>query len=134
MWKNNIFLLVGGLLLLGSVIWFGLNQDDSNEPSVDVVQENTGPYELVQVWHNGRSTIPEQIVLQAGKNYDIQITPERNGLGCMFEATVPTLSREAYQIKAWETFSIKVTQAKPGKYPIVCSAMGMKQGDIIVQG
>lgn len=84
--------------------------------------------------HDGRSLVPAQVVLQAGKNYDIQITPSNNGIGCMVQATAPTLGRETYRIQAGKTFSIKVANARPGTYPVICTSMGMKQGDIVVQG
>jgi hypothetical protein len=89
--------------------------------------------EIVAVGHDWWSLVPNQIVLSAWKSYDIQVTPSRNGIGCMYAATVPTLSSETWDVKSWETFSIKLTNAAPGRYPVVCTSMGMRQGEIVVQ-
>lgn len=94
---------------------------------------NNTPKEVISVSHNGSSLVPEEIVLQVGKNYEIQVTPTSNGIGCMFEATVPKLSNERWRIEAGKQFTIQVPNAQPGRYPVVCSAMGMQQGEIIVQ-
>ena len=45
----------------------------------------------------------------------------------MYAATVPTLSSEVWNIKAGETFTIQIDNAKSGTYPVVCTSMGMRQ-------
>lgn len=107
----------------------------SNTPKTSwvVPSGQNWPMEVVAVGHDGWSLVPEQIVLVAWKSYDIQVTPSRNGVGCMFAATVPKLWPENRIISAWETFSIKLAQASPGTYPVVCTSMGMKQWEIVVK-
>ncbi len=112
-----------------------MGKDTSNTPNTAwiVPSEKSWPMEVIAVGHDGWSLVPEQIVLAAWKSYDIQVTPSRNGVGCMFAATVPTLWNETWTIKSWETFSIKLAQASPGTYPVVCTSMGMKQWEIVVK-
>ncbi len=112
-----------------------MGKDTSNTPNTawTVPSEKSWPMEVIAVGHDWWSLVPEQIVLAAWKSYDIQVTPSRNGVGCMFAATVPTLWNETWTIKSWETFSIKLTQASPGTYPVVCTSMGMKQWEIVVK-
>jgi len=122
------------LALFGVIIRFGLSDGSSSGSSSGSDTEvPQGPYEIVQASHDGASTVPAQIALQAGRNYEVQITPQRNGLGCFTTATVPKLGREVYPVRAWQTFSIKVTNAKSGRYPIVCASMWMQEGEIVVQ-
>jgi len=136
MTTKSLMFLIGWLLVMWGIIVRGMQL---NSQTVTPVANKTWQwadvaYEVVKVGHNWRSLQPEKIVLQAGKSYDIQVTPQSNGIWCMFSATVPTLNRETYQITANETFSIKVVNARPGKYPVVCTSMGMSQGEIIVNG
>lgn len=130
--KNNLFFLWWILL-----IWILVARWVTKQwPSGEGVwwNERMVTYEVVKIGHDWTSLVPEQIVLTSGKSYDLQITPARDGIGCMFEATIPKISSKTYPIKAGETFSILVDDAKPGTYPIVCSAMGMSQWTIVVQG
>lgn len=94
---------------------------------------NSNDIQVITAGHDWRNLVPNQITLEEGKSYEIQVTPQSNGIGCMFAATVPTLWSEVWNIKAWETFTIKVVNAKVGTYPVICTSMGMKQGEIIVK-
>lgn len=134
-------LLIWWLILLWWVIGFWLFAKPVNNQDLWTVQEvkntentaNTAK-EVIAVGHNGRSLVPEQIVLQAGKEYEIQVTPSTNGIGCMFAAVVPKLSNEEFKIEEGKQFSINVSKStKPGTYPVVCTSMGMSQGEIIIE-
>lgn len=136
---NNTVLLVWGLLFFWWITRFAYTPKDlsanwTNSAQVDTVKKSDSAKEVVAVWHNGRSLVPDEIVLQAGKDYEIQITPSSNGIGCMFEATVPKISNETYKIEAGKQFTINIPGAKPWRYPVVCTSMGMAQGTIVVQG
>lgn len=136
--KDLLFLIWWIVLISGIVVRWVMGKDTevtSNTPNTawTVPTQNNLPAEVIAVGHDWRSLVPEQIVLVAWKSYDIQVTPSRNGVGCMFAATIPTLWTETWTIKSWETFSIKIDNAKSGTYPVVCTSMGMRQGEIIVK-
>lgn len=139
MFTQKNVLLVAGLVVLWWLTRFGLSSNDTipNDSSwglvADSPSKNNGPREIITVGHNGSSLVPSQVVLEEGKSYDVQITPTANGIGCMYAATVPTLSSEVWNIKAGETFTIQIDNAKSGTYPVVCTSMGMRQWEIVVQ-
>lgn len=91
------------------------------------------PYETIQVEHDGYQTIPEKILLQAGKNYELIITPRSNGRGCMVNMIIPKLDRTIRPIKKGEPIVYRFTNIQKGQYAIVCGTMGMYQGQILVQ-
>ena len=136
--QNNL-VLIGGLILIGWLSWYGISSKNSvpnDAPWTTVVSpqgDNNEGREVISVSHNGRSLVPNQILLEEGKDYDIQVTPTSNGIGCMFAATVPTLWSDVWNIKAGEPFTIKVDDAKVWTYPVICTSMGMKQWDLVVQ-
>lgn len=86
--------------------------------------------EIVQVGHNWSQFVPSSIKLPIGKNYKLVVTPSSDGRGCMYEVVYQW---KAYKIKKGETFELLVDGSKNTKIPLVCSAMGMKQWEIIIQ-
>lgn len=90
-------------------------------------------YETIHVEHDGYQTIPEKILLQAGKNYELIITPNSNGKGCMINMLIPKLDRTIRPIKKDQPIVYRFTNIQKGQYAIVCGTMGMYQGQILVQ-
>lgn len=88
-------------------------------------------YEIIEMWHNGWSTEPESITLQAGKNYKVIITPDSNGLGCMSTQYIPKIRSEVSYVQAWVPIEYNFIAPFAGKYDIVCASMWMKQWTII---
>lgn len=90
-------------------------------------------FEQKTVLHNGWSLAEKEILLDAGKNYKLNIIPTKDGSGCMSTLTIPGIDKTIHQVLAGKTIGIPIVNAKPGKYNIVCSTMGMKQWEIIIQ-
>ncbi len=90
-------------------------------------------FEQKTVLHNGWSLAEKEILLDAGKNYKLNIIPTKDGSGCMSTLTIPGIDKTIHQVLAGKTIGIPIINAKPGKYNIVCSTMGMKQWEIIIQ-
>ena len=90
-------------------------------------------FEQKTVYHNGWSLEEKEIFLTAGNNYKLNIIPKKNGTGCMTTLTIPGIDNTTHNIIQAIPIGIHIIDAKPGKYNIVCSSMGMKQGEIIIQ-
>lgn len=96
-------------------------------------QANLAETKAVTVSHNGDMLVPESIVLEGAKNYTLTINPESDGLGCKFALTIPWLDSGSYQIKKWVPIVLQFQNPTPGTYSVVCTAMGMPHGEIIVK-
>lgn len=90
-------------------------------------------FEQKTVYHNGWSLEEKEIILEAEKNYKLNIIPKKNGTGCMSTLTIPWIDNKTHNIIQAIPIGIYIVNAKPGKYNIVCSSMGMKQWEIIIQ-
>lgn len=90
-------------------------------------------FEQKTVLHNGWSLAEKEVYLDAGKNYKLNIIPTKDGSGCMSTLTIPGIDKTIHQVLAGKTIGIPIVNAKPGTYNIVCSTMGMKQWEIIIQ-
>ncbi|MGE4443691.1 MAG: sulfite exporter TauE/SafE family protein [Candidatus Altimarinota bacterium] len=90
-------------------------------------------FEQKTILHNGWSLAEKEVYLDAGKNYKLNIIPTKDGSGCMSTLTIPGIDKTIHQVLAGKTIGISIVNAKPGTYNIVCSTMGMKQGEIIIQ-
>ncbi len=123
----GLYTINNGRDLVGWLTW----------PSVTAAEQqvNTGPvsYQTVNVTHNGYQLVPESIWLEAWKSYELIITPEQNGLGCMSTMTIPKLDRTVHKIIKWQQIVYKFDAIGEWTYSVVCAAMGMKHGKIVVQ-
>lgn len=104
----------------------------STTPIDNTVNENI-TYEIVNVWHDEYSMIPETLTLNAGKNYKLIITPSADWWGCMNNMTIPKIDENIYDIKKWVPITIIINNAKAGKYEVVCANMWMHQWRINIQ-
>ena len=95
--------------------------------------ENNLELEVIKISHNWWFTEPRKIELKAGWNYKIEITPTSNWLWCMSTLVSPKLSGIVFNVTKWKIISYEIKNAKPGKYPLVCSSMWMEQWVIIVK-
>ena len=102
----------------------------SNQNNTTGITAQNLETEIVQVGHNWSQFVPSSIKLAVGKNYKLVVTPSSDGRGCMYEVVYQW---KAYKIKKGETFELLVDGSKVTKIPLVCSAMGMRQGEIVVQ-
>lgn len=90
-------------------------------------------FEQVTAFHNGYTMQNKEIFLKAWGNYKLNIIPAKNGIGCMTTLTIPGIDGSVHQVLAWKPIWITIVDAKPGKYNIICTTMGMKQGEIIIE-
>ncbi|MCX6822540.1 MAG: cupredoxin domain-containing protein [candidate division SR1 bacterium] len=93
----------------------------------------TSTYETVNIGHDAASLIPATVNLVAGKSYKLIITPSANGAGCMNTMTIPGLDSNVYPVKNGVPVTITIDNAKAGNYEMICGAMGMHQGNIVIQ-
>ena len=77
--------------------------------------------------------MPATTVLNQGKDYEITITPESDGLGCMSSILLPRVDSQAKRVQKGVPLTYTLKDMAPGKYTFVCGAMGMKQGEIIIE-
>lgn len=96
-------------------------------------EDSSWAYERREVGHNWFNVVPETIILTAGKNYELIITPSSNGKWCMVTMTIPSLDRTVHRIIKDQRISYKFNNIKKWSYPIVCGTMGMYQWKILVQ-
>ena len=94
---------------------------------------NSSTYETMNIWHDAYSLVPATVNLVAGKSYKLIITPSANGGGCMNTMTIPGLDDNVYPVKKDTPVTITIDNAKAGNYEVICGAMGMHQGNIVIQ-
>ena len=109
-----------------------INAMSVSAPSIEQQDDSVkADAEVVEVGHNGRAFVPNTIKLAKGKNYIVRVTPSSNGIGCMQQVVLP--GQGVQDIRKDLTFDIVVDGTQARKIPLVCSAMGMSQGQIIVE-
>ena len=100
----------------------------------DIVDQNTPKVvEKIMLSHNWSQVVPETTILEAGKDYEITITPEQDGVGCMSTVTLPRIDSTVHYVKQGQAITYKIDDAKPWQFSFVCASMGMSQGKLIVQ-
>jgi sulfite exporter TauE/SafE len=106
----------------------------NNENEVVNVDNNISNKEIetVNVSHNWWSVEPKTINLKKWWNYKIIITPTKNWLGCMTTQLIPKLNSKVSYVQKWLPIIYDIINAKVWTYDIVCSAMWMEQGKIVV--
>lgn len=107
--------------------------DDNKQISTSNTWTLENEIEVINIWHNWWSTDPKEIYLETGKNYKLIITPTSDGKGCMTTQVIPKLNTAVSYNKKWIPIEYNFNNLAPWKYPIVCSAMGMKQWTIVVK-
>jgi hypothetical protein len=90
-------------------------------------------YETLYFKHNGWNIVWNSINLEVWKNYKILITPERDGMGCMWTLTIPTLNSNIYNVQSWIPIIYDIVNTQQWAHKIVCSSMWMVQGAIIIK-
>ena len=90
-------------------------------------------YEIIKVWHDEFSIIPEKVYLKSNKSYKLIITPSKDWGWCMDTLTIPKIDENIYKIKKNIPITITIDHAKPWTYKIVCWSMWMYQWRIIIE-
>ncbi len=98
-------------------------------PWTEIVANND--YETVQISHDGSYFVPDTINLAVGKNYKLVVTPASDWLWCKTAVVIPWVWVQP--IIKWKSFEILVDGSSPKTIPLVCAAMWMGMGKIVVQ-
>lgn len=100
-----------------------------------VVQDAEYDWEIIKinVWHNWLHLVPEDLVLEKWKNYEITITPDNDGIWCMSTIALPSINKEIFPITVWQNIVYTINKAQPWEYTFVCSSMGMSQWKISIE-
>lgn len=128
-----IFFWATTLLNASNLIGFSIPSTQKSIAVSETPKSLSNEVEIIKVWHNGWSTVPEQIVLEKGKNYKVVITPEQNGMGCMATQVIPRIQSKVSYVLQWKDIVYEFNNAVAGTYEIVCASMGMSQWRIIVK-
>lgn len=106
-----------------------LSNNNTNEQIVSQGVE----FETVYYSHNWWNINGNEINLDAWKNYKIIITPERNGIWCMWTLTIPTISNKVHKVQTWVPIIYDLIDVQPWVHRVVCSSMWMVQWAIIIK-
>lgn len=98
----------------------------------DVVSQDI-EFETVYAKHTGWNIEWYDIKLKAWGNYKVIIMPERDGMGCMWTLTIPTISNKIHHVLQWRPIVYEIVDAQVGIHKIVCSSMWMTQWSIIIE-
>lgn len=119
----------GIFILSGFSNMFNINIPVSN----NTPQTNVNLVELKEVTITHDWSWFEDVVLEWAKNYKLTIIPKSDWLGCMFALTIPWIDENEYPVKKWVPIVIDIKNPTPWEYKAVCTAMGMRHGNIIVK-
>lgn len=124
----TLIVFFGLFMISNSRQLLGIQNTPSQRTSI-----TTGNYKRIEVAHNGYQLIPETITLEAGKNYEVVITPNSDGKWCMINMVIPKLDTTVRPIKKDQPIIYHFTNIQKWTYTIVCWVMGMYQGQIVVK-
>lgn len=122
-----IFFWISTMYNSYNLLSFYSPSNTNQESTVDL------PVEIVRVGHNWAYTIPREIILEKWKNYQVIITPEINGMWCMWTQVIPKIKSKISYVRAGEDIVYDFNNRPAWKYPIVCASMWMVQWTIIVK-
>lgn len=130
-----LLLFFGTITIINAsnLISFSVPNSKENVSTSEMPQSSSNEVETIKMWHNWWSTVPEQIVLEKGKNYKVVITPEKNGMWCMATQAIPKIQSKVSYVIQWKDIVYEFNNAVAGTYEIVCASMGMSQGRIIIK-
>lgn len=112
---------------LANMFHVNISPTSTNTP----INTNLEEYKSISISHDGSWF--EDVILEWAKSYILTILPESDWLGCMYELTIPGIDETAYPVKKWVPIIINIKDPKPWKYKAVCTAMGMRHGNIIIK-
>lgn len=84
---------------------------------------------VLQATYSNRNGMQSaDLVTTVGQPTRLEIAAQDNGAGCMSAVAIPGLTRETGRLLAGKTIVLEFTPQKSGKYPLVCTSMGMYHG------
>lgn len=143
LFKKLIWVLVIFFALFSFSNWMKLNwinvitRSEGNEWRGNLqVENNYKPWnsevETINVIHTWTELEPYSIKLKEWINYKLIITPESDWRWCMFAMFIPNVDENPRYIKKWEKIEYDIKWLKKWTYEIICTAMGMQHGELIV--
>ncbi len=123
---TEIIVLVGGVLLVGLVIWFFF----FSERERGRAESGAGGVQRIKVTVKGGYT-PDVIVLKKGVPAELAFYRDEVS-SCSEEVVLPDfgLSR---RLPAFETTTVRLTPEREGEFTITCG-MSMLHGKLVVEG
>jgi plastocyanin domain-containing protein len=125
MTTDEIFVLIGGILLIALVVWyFWFSGSEGTR-----VQIGAGGLQEVLIKVKGGYD-PNIIVVEAGKPVKLNFLREETA-ACSEQVVFPDFGKQA-TLTPHKTIPVEFTPDKPGEYEFQC-AMGMLRGKLIVE-
>lgn len=122
---TNILVLLGGLVVIGSIAWFFWGPCKGG---VQATSTSRG-YQEAMILVKGGYT-PDVIVVQHGK--PVRFNFRREETAACSEMVVLSHFGKSAQLPTGETISVEFLPEQPGEYEFSCQ-MGMLRGKIIVE-
>jgi len=110
-----------------------INIPKQNNTSPTQTNVNLLDLKKVSVEHDWNGLVPSEIILEWAKSYELIINPSSDWLWCLYALTIPGIDEKEYLIKKWIPIVINIKNIAPWRYNVVCTAMGMKHGTIIIK-
>jgi len=123
---DQVFVTLGGLLLVSSIAWFFWF---SKKEPVHVLTSESGMQEVFVTVKGGYT--PDLIVVQAGKPLRINFQRQETAV-CSEQVLFPDFNKQA-TLTPFKTVPVEFTPDKPGTYGFQCG-MGMLRGKVVVEG
>jgi sulfite exporter TauE/SafE/copper chaperone CopZ len=125
----SIFNISNGLNLTGLKA-SASNMLSESQPQA-VLGQTTDLLVVNAKYANGVMT-PLEIFVPVGKPVQLLIDVQDNGRGCMSGVAIPGLTKQKARLIKGQPVAFEFTAQKKGKYPLVCTSMGMYHGSSIV--
>lgn len=122
---DQVFVTVGGLILVGSIAWFFWF---SKKEAVRVSTGESGTQEVFVTVKGGYT--PDLIVVQAGKPLRINFQRQETAV-CSEQVLFPDFNKQA-TLTPYKTVAVEFTPEKPGTFGFQCG-MGMLRGKLVVE-
>ncbi|MDR8391452.1 cupredoxin domain-containing protein [Aliifodinibius sp. S!AR15-10] len=122
---DEIFVLIGGILLIALVVWyFWLSSSEGTH-----VQSGAGGLQEALIKVKGGYS-PNVVVVKAGKPVKLNFLREETA-ACSEQVVFPDFGKQA-TLTPHKTIPVEFTPEQPGEYEFQC-AMGMLRGKLIVE-
>lgn len=105
--------------------------EDSSTGSTNSVSNDR--IEEISITHDWIKTEPYQIKLKSNQKYKLSIIPKSNWVWCLTTITIPWVDESVQRVIKWEEIIFNIPALSPWTYKLVCTAMGMSQGELVVE-
>ena len=117
-----------------TLTWFAnLVHLNPTSTSIPVEKWENLEFEELLITHNWWTLNEKPIRLSKEKNYKLTILPEKNGIWCMTNLTIPWIDSTTYLVRKDTPIVITIAGMPAWRYNIVCATMWMRQGEIIIE-